>query len=241
MIDKKNFIIRLLVSILFWIILVICFIKLMSDEEKIGYGIVFTISMIMVIIESLQRTSYKKKKKNGELSTDGEMPREIFLDKDGNEITAEIPREVILDKDGNDISSDFDIHSDSALLNVINDVITETSLPYIDDINSMIDTYKKDKEYIKAKQNGELPHDKYNQYMIDKARELHEMEEEQKSRYVYVNDNAAMESLTANVNNEIAHAEHNGNAFMPTISTENSDMQNTENDDADIKNGENNA
>jgi hypothetical protein len=77
--------------------------------------------------------------------------------------------------------------------------------------------------------------------MIDKARELHERQEEQKSRYVYVNDNAAMESLTANVNNEIAHAEHNGNALMPTISTENSDMQNTENDDADIKNGENNA
>lgn len=226
MFDKKRFIIRLFVSILFWINII----KFVSynDSKILGKCIALYITWIIIFIfkriERFLTTSYMRKRINGELSTDNEKTRELFLDKDGD-----------------DISSDSDIESDNTLLNFINSVLKEISLPMIDNIISMIETFKKNKEYIKAKQNGELPHDKYNQYMIDKARELHERQEEQKSRYVYVNDNAAMESLTANVNNEIAHEEHNGNAFMPTISTENSDMQNTENDDADIKNGENNA
>lgn len=226
MFDKKRFIIRLFVSILFWINII----KFVSynDSKVLGMSIaLYTTWIIIFIFKRIERvltTSYMRKRINGELSTDNEKTRELFHDKDGD-----------------DISSDSDIESDNTLLNFINSVLKEISLPMIDNIISMIETFKKNKEYIMAKQNGELPHDKYNQYMIDKARELHEMDEEQKSRYVYVNDNAAMESLTANVNNEIAHAEHNGNALMPTISTENSDMQNTENDDADIKNGENNA
>lgn len=224
MFDKKRFIIRLFVSILFWINII----KFVSynDSKVLGMCIASYITCIIIFkrIERVLTTSCMRKRINGELSTDNEKTRELFLDKDGD-----------------DISSDSDIESDNTLLNFINSVLKEISLPMIDNIISMIETFKKNKEYIMAKQNGELPHDKYNQYMIDKARELHEMEEEQKSRYVYVNDNAAMESLTANVNNEIAHAEHNGNALMPTISTENFDMQNTENDDADIKNGENNA
>lgn len=226
MFDKKRFIIRLFVSILFWINII----KVVSynDSKVLGMSIaLYTTWIIIFIFKRIERfltTSYMRKRINGELSTDNEKTRELFLDKDGD-----------------DISSDSDIESDNTLLNFINSVLKEISLPMIDNIISMIETFKKNKEYIMAKQNGELPHDKYNQYMIDKARELHERQEEQKSRYVYVNDNAAMESLTANVNNEIAHEEHNGNAFMPTISTENSDIQNTENDDADIKNGENNA
>ena len=230
MINNKSFLIRLLVSILFWLIFVISFIKLMSDEEKIGYGIFFAINIILVIIESVLRTSYKKKKKNGELSNDGEMPREIFLDKDGNEIPAEIPREIILDKDGNDISSECDIHSDNVLLNVINDVVTETSLPMIENINSMIDTFNKDKEYIMAKENGKLPHDKYNQFLVDKAKELHEREEEQKSKYVYEDDDAAMDTLTTEINGEITPAENGDyDELMPVISTENSEIQEKEN------------